>query len=62
MYNIKEACSLTDLSYDTLKYCCNIGLIPNVKSDKNNYRVFDDDINFINGLVYLRKCGMSIKR
>lgn len=35
--------------------------LPNVKRDKNNYRVFDDDINFINGLVCLRKCGMSIK-
>lgn len=60
---MKECCVLTGLSYDTLKYYCNQGLIPNVKRDKNsNYRVFDeDDINWIKSLICLKKCNLSLK-
>ena len=63
MYTMQECCKLTGLSYDTLKYYCNEGLIPNVKRDKfNNYRIFDDnDINWINSLKCLKKCGFSLK-
>lgn len=62
MYSMKETCKLVRLSYQTLKFYCNEGLIPNVKRDRNNYRIFDDnDINWIKGLICLRKCGMSIK-
>lgn len=63
MYSMKECCELTGLSYDTLKYYCNQGLIPNVKRDKdNNYRVFDeDDINWIKSLICLKKCKLSLK-
>ena len=61
MYSMKQVCEKTNLSYDTLKYYCNEGLIPNVKRDKNNYRVFDDnDVNWINSLSCLKNCGMSI--
>ena len=35
MYTMKEACKLTNLSYETLKYYCNEGLVPNIKRDKN---------------------------
>lgn len=63
MYSMHECCKKTGLSYDTLKYYCNQGLIPNVKRDKtNNYRIFDDnDINWINSLICLKKCDFSIK-
>lgn len=63
MYSMQECCKKTGLSYDTLKYYCNQGLIPNVKRDKtNNYRIFDDnDINWINSLICLKKCDFSIK-
>lgn len=63
MYSMKECCSLTGLSYDTLKFYCNQGLIPNVKRDKNsNYRIFDDDdINWIKSLICLKKCNLSLK-
>ncbi len=62
MYNMKEVCDKTDLNYETLRYYCNLGLIPNVKRDKNNYRLFDDrDIAWINGLQCLKKCGLSIQ-
>ena len=60
-YSMKQACEATGFSYDTLKFYCNEGLIPNVKRDKNNYRVFSDkDIEWIKGLSCLKSCNMSI--
>lgn len=60
-YSMKQAVEKTGLTYDTLKFYCNEGLVPNVKRDKNNYRIFDEkDIAWINSLSCLRKCGMSI--
>lgn len=63
MYSMKECCRLTGLSYDTLKFYCNEGLIPNVKRNKSsNYRVFDEnDINWIKSLICLKKCNLSLK-
>ena len=62
MLSMKEVCTKTGLTYETLKYYCNEGLIPNVKRSKNNYRLFDnDDIQWINNLNCLKRCGMSIK-
>ena len=58
---MKQACEKTGLTYDTLKFYCNEGLVPNVKRNKNNYRIFDDnDISWINSLSCLKNCGMSI--
>ena len=62
MYSMKQVCELTDLSYETLKFYCNEGLVPNVKRDHHNYRTFDDrDIEWIKSLSCLKNCGMSIK-
>ena len=59
---MKEACRKTGLSYETLKFYCNQGLVPNVKRDEQNRRVFDDrDIAWINSLNCLKNCGMGIK-
>ena len=61
MYSMKEACALTDMTYENLKFYCNEGLVPNVKRDGRNYRVFDDhDIKWIQSLNCLKNCGMSI--
>ena len=61
MYSMKEACEKAGMAYETLKYYCNEGLVPNVKRGKNNYRYFDDrDIAWIVSLSYLKKCGMGI--
>lgn len=61
IYSMKETCEATGLTYDTLKFYCNEGLIPNVKRNKNNYRIFnDDDISWIKSLSCLKNCGMSI--
>lgn len=62
MYAMKEACEKTGLAYETLKYYCNQGLVPNVKRDEKNRRIFDDrDIAWINSLNCLRNCNMSIQ-
>lgn len=61
MYTMKETCAKTGLSYETLKFYCNQGIVPNVKRDSKNHRVFDDrDVAWINSLNCLRNCGMSI--
>lgn len=62
MYSMKETCKLVNMNYETLKYYCNEGLIPNVKRDKNNYRIFDEhNIAWIKSLSCLKNCGMSIQ-
>ena len=61
MYSMKEACTLTYMTYENLKFYCNEGLVPNVKRDRRNYRVFDEhDIKWIQSLKCLKSCGMSI--
>ena len=61
MYSMKEVCRQVGMSYETLKYYCNEGLVPNVKRAKNNYRIFDDrDIEWIKSLSCLKRCGMGI--
>lgn len=62
MYTMKDVCKQTDMSYETLKFYCNEGLIPNIKRDKNNYRIFDDNnVAWIKSLTCLKNCGMSIQ-
>lgn len=62
MYTMKEACEKTGLSYETLKFYCNQGLVPNVKRDERNRRVFSDrDIGWINSLNCLKNCNMGIR-
>lgn len=61
MYSMKEACALTDMTYENLKFYCNEGLVPHVKRDSRNYRVFDEhDIKWLQSLNCLKSCGMSI--
>lgn len=61
MYSMKEACSLSNMSYENLKFYCNEGLVPNVKRDSRNYRVFDEhDIKWLQSLNCLKSCGMSL--
>ena len=62
MYTMKLACEKTGLSYETLKFYCNQGLVPNVERDELNRRVFSDrDIAWINSLTCLKNCGMGIQ-
>ena len=62
MYTMKEVCRETGMTYEALKFYCNEGLVPNVKRDANNHRVFDDrDVAWIKSLTCLKNCGMSIQ-
>ena len=61
MYTMMQVCRELDMTYQTLKYYCNEGLVPGVKRDGNNRRVFDErDEKWIKDLTCLKKCGMSI--
>ena len=61
-FSMKQTCQKVGMNYEALKFYCNQGLVPNVKRDKNNYRVFDDhDVEWIKGLIYLKRCGMSLE-
>ncbi len=62
MYTMMQVCKETNMSYQTLKYYCNEGLVPNVKRDHNNRRIFDErDVKWIKDLTCLKRCGMSIQ-
>ncbi len=62
VYTMMQVCKEADLTYQALKFYCNEGLIPNVKRDKNNRRIFDErNLKWIKDLVCLKRCGMSIQ-
>ena len=62
MCTMKEACEQVGITYETLRFYCNEGLVPNVKRDKNNYRNFDErNIKWLKSLQCLKKCGMGIQ-
>lgn len=62
IYTMMQVCKETNMTYQTLKFYCNEGLVPHVKRDKNNRRIFDEhDVRWIKDLVCLKKCGMSIQ-
>jgi DNA-binding transcriptional MerR regulator len=62
MYSVKEVAKLLDLTEHTVRYYTDKGLVPNVKRDKNNNRLFDEEsINWLTGVKYLKQCGMSVE-
>ena len=61
IYTMMQACKETGMTYQGLKFYCNEGLVPNVKRDKTNRRIFDErDIAWIKSLTCLKNCGMGI--
>ena len=62
IYTMMQACKETGMTYQGLKFYCNEGLVPNVKRDSINRRIFDErDIAWIKSLTCLKKCGMGIQ-
>ncbi|MDO4536331.1 MAG: MerR family transcriptional regulator, partial [Clostridium perfringens] len=62
MYTVKEVAKILNLTEHTIRYYANNGLIPTLKRDKNNIRLFDEDsVNWISFVRHLKNCGMSIK-
>ena len=61
IYTMMQACKETGMTYQGLKFYCNEGLIPNVKRDERNRRIFNErDIAWIKSLTCLKNCGMGI--
>lgn len=62
MYTMMQVCRELDMTYQTLKFYCNEGLVPHVKRDSNNRRIFDErDVRWIKDLTCLKRCGLSIQ-
>ncbi len=61
MYTMKETCERVGMSYETLKFYCNEGLIRDIGRNKNNHRVFtEEQVTWIESLTCLKNCGLSI--
>lgn len=62
MYTMMQVCRELDITYQTLKFYCNEGLVPGVKRDANNRRIFDEPtLRWIKDLTCLKKCGFGIQ-
>lgn len=60
-YTMTEVCEQTGLPYQTLKFYCNQGLVPHVKRDARNRRIFDEKcLAWVKDLSCLKRCGLSI--
>ncbi|TPR22246.1 MerR family transcriptional regulator [Apilactobacillus timberlakei] len=58
---IKNVAKIVGLNENTIRYYSDNGLIPNIKRDKNNHRIFDEEaINWLIGDKRMREAGMSI--
>ncbi len=61
-YSIKEISELTGLPASTLRYYDKQGLLPNLKRDGNNIRVFtDEDYRSLKMIDCLKRSGLSIR-
>ncbi len=61
-YSIKEASERTGLSQHTIRYYCDLDLIPTLQRDENNNRLFDEaSINWLYAIKFLRLSQMSLK-
>jgi DNA-binding transcriptional MerR regulator len=62
MYTVKGVAKLLDMTEHTVRFYTDKGLVPNLKRDKNNNRLFDEDsIKWLVGAKNLKKCGMSME-
>ena len=61
-YTIKDMSELTGLPASTLRYYDKQGLLPNLKRDGNNIRIFtDEDYSHLRLIDCLKRSGLSIK-
>ncbi len=61
-YKIKEVSEITNISQSKIRYYEKEGLLPELKRDENNIRVFSEkDIELISLIRCLRYIGMSVK-
>ncbi|MFP7252783.1 MerR family transcriptional regulator [Terribacillus goriensis] len=62
MITVKEVAKILNMTEHTVRFYTDKGLVPSIKRDKNNKRLFDDEsINWLTGVKYLKESGMSIE-
>ena len=62
-YSIHEVAEKLGISTYSIRYYHDHGMLPFVKRDANNNRVFDDgDLQWLNIIVCLRTTGMPVER
>ncbi len=62
LYTVQEVAKMYGVSKHTIRFYTDKGLIPPLKRDKNNNRLFDrESLNWLEGCICLKGCGMSIK-
>lgn len=62
LYTVQEVAQMYGISKHTIRFYTDKGLIPPLKRDKNNNRLFDrESLNWLEGCICLKGCGMSIK-
>lgn len=60
-FTVKQVAEMSRLTAHTLRYYTDMGLLP-CQRDQGNRRVFDEEsLNWLQGIVCLRKCGVSIE-
>lgn len=58
---VKEIAARLEMSEHTVRYYTDQGLIPGVRRDANNNRLFDETaVNWLTGVKCLRACGMPV--
>ncbi len=61
MYTVKQASEILELSQHTIRYYCDEGLVPSLRRDSHNRRVFDEEsIEWLKGTKYFRELGMPL--
>ncbi len=61
-YTIKDMSKLTGLPASTLRYYDKQGLLPNLRRDQNNVRIFtEEDYHHLRLIECLKRSGLSIK-
>lgn len=60
-YTMRQFAEMFHTTEHTLRYYTDIGLLP-CQRDSANRRIFDDaSANWMQGIMYLKKCGASIQ-
>lgn len=60
-YSLKEASEKAGISQRTLRFYCNEGLVPGLRRNEHNYRIFTEkNIEWVRNLSCLRNCGMRV--
>lgn len=62
MQTVKEAALITGLTEHAVRFYTDKGLVPSVKRNENNIRLFDEEsINWLHGIKCLKQSGMPIE-